>query len=116
MSEFQGVKEPDGSLEEVGVEQELCLGCWEMETPDSVVLKEIPQASLKDRPLCLPHISLAGNPAQDPCWRMENWIIFAAQEMPVHAALLPSRGVKKTPVISREGVNTMHSLCWPRRA
>lgn len=103
MSEFQGVKEPDGRLEEVGVGQELSFGCWGMETPDSVVLKETPQASLKDRPLCLSHIPLAGNPPQDPCWRMENWIIFAAQEMPVHAALLPSRGVKKTPVHQHGG-------------
>lgn len=28
MSEFQGVEEPDGGLEEVGVGQELSLGCW----------------------------------------------------------------------------------------
>lgn len=46
MSEFQGVKEPDGSLEEVGVGQKLSLGCWGMETPDSVVLEEHPPPCL----------------------------------------------------------------------
>lgn len=42
MSEFQGVKEPDGSPEEVGVGQELSFGCWGMEIPDSVVLEDPP--------------------------------------------------------------------------
>lgn len=90
MSEFQGIEEPDGGLEEVGVGQELSLGCWGWRHLTVWFWRKPPHASLKDRPLCFPHIPLAGNPPQDPCWRMDNWITFTAQEMPVQAALLPS--------------------------